>query len=294
MSKRCLIVVNPISGRLKGRRVAARLAEGLGERGVEAETISTEAPGDGRQAAEQADPGEVSAILCAGGDGTVNEVVNGLAGKGIPVALFPTGTGNVLAKEFGIRAKADAVCDAVAAGQTVELALGEVNGRRFVLFVGGGFDAAVARRFEQTRNGPVSKLSYLLPILHVLFRYPCPDIHVTVDGEPVGSSPHVLVANVRSYGGPFVMVPDAAPTADVLDICLISGKSRPALIRRGWAAFRHRLLNHHGVRHVQGRTITLRADGLAPFQVDGDFFGCDDLTVRMIDDRLTFIVPPTD
>lgn len=294
MSKRCLIVVNPVSGRSKGRRAAPRLAEGLEERGIETETVSTEAPGDGQQAAERADPAEVSAILCVGGDGTVNEVVNGLAGKDIPVALFPTGTGNVLAKEFGIRPKADAVCDAVAAGRTVELALGVVNGRRFVLFVGGGFDAAVARRFEQTRNGPVSKLSYLLPILHVLLRYPCPDIDVTVDGEPVGSSPHVLIANVRSFGGPFVMVPDADPTSDLLDVCLIGGKTRFALLRRGWGAFRQRLLSHRAVRHVQGRTINLRAGGLAPFQVDGDFFGCDDLAIRMIDDRLTFIVPPTD
>ncbi|MFW6107700.1 MAG: diacylglycerol/lipid kinase family protein, partial [bacterium] len=228
-------MVNPISGRSRGRRQAPRLARGLRDRGFEVETVATRGRGDARRAVERVEADGRSAILCVGGDGTLNEVINGLGEKDISVAVFPTGTGNVLAKELGIRPRVGAVCDAVAGGRTVGLTLGEANGRRFGLFVGGGFDAAVVEQFEKRRSGGASKLSYLIPIVKALAGYRFPEMRVTVDGEPAGTASNVLVTNTRSYGGPFELVPDADPTDGVFDVCLVSGGRRLDLVRHMWA-----------------------------------------------------------
>ncbi|MFW6108647.1 MAG: diacylglycerol/lipid kinase family protein, partial [bacterium] len=111
--RRALTVVNPIAGRGRGRAMAVRLAEALSQRGMELELAATSQAGDGRSAAGRA--GDYDLLVAVGGDGTLNEVVNGLEAD-CPVALFPLGTGNVLAKELRLPRRVDRFCEMVAQG----------------------------------------------------------------------------------------------------------------------------------------------------------------------------------
>ena len=331
MSSKCLVIVNPISGRGFGRRNAPVIEKELHRRGFDVELVWTTASGTARQTAARATRDDTAVILSVGGDGTLNEVVNGVADRGIPVALFPTGTGNVLAKEYGILCSVEQVCEMVGRGKTEMLDVGVIscgggadrnvcptgmgsvevvdNGtltlppplkgecmdgavrRRFLLFAGAGFDAAVARRMHLGRSGRISMASYVLPTLRMFVTYGFPRMRVTVDGRDVGTATGVLVANVHSYGGPFGFVREATPTDGWLDVCLMRGRGRLALIRYLWAGMWHRALRFKDTPVVRGRSVELVSEGEAPVQADGDFIGSLPVRIELLPGRLPMIVP---
>jgi len=289
--KKCLMIVNPISGLGFGRRHAPRLETLLRENDYEVQLLWTTAKGVARTAAEEADPDDVSVILSVGGDGTLNEVVNGVGDKGIPVAIFPTGTGNVLAKEYGIPHNVRRVCDMIVRRKIEKLDVGDIGGRRFLLFAGAGFDAAVAMSIYHSRTGRMSMLHYVVPTLKALFSYRFPQMHVTVDGKPAGQATCVLVSNVHSYGGPFAFLDDADPTDGLFDICLMRGRKRRDLVRYIWGGFRHRIGTFADTQILRGRSIELAAEDEAPIQADGDFIGTVPARIELLPGRLLLIVP---
>ena len=291
MTKSCLLIVNPISGQGRGRRNAPRLRALLARSGYEVELCQTSAAGAARDLAAQAVAGEIALVLAVGGDGTFSEVVNGLGDKGVPVALFPTGTGNVLAKEYRLPRTPEKACAMILRGRTKRLDVGALAGRRFGLFAGAGFDAAVAKRLHRSRRGPITMLHYAAPILGALAAYRAADISVAVDGVPAGRAASVLVANVRSYGGPLGFVPDADPTDGLLDVCLLRGRARRDLVRYLWGGVRRRLLRYPDVTRVRGRVVELRSDDDVPVQADGDYVGDLPARIEVLPARLPLIVP---
>jgi len=291
VARKCLIIVNPISGLGFGRRNAPRLEALLREAGYDVELVWTTARGSAQTAADEAAPDDVSVILAVGGDGTLNEVVNGVGDKDIPVTIFPTGTGNVLAKEFGIPFNTRRVCEMIVQGKTERLDVGRIGDRRFILFAGAGFDAAVAESLYRRRSGRISLLSYVSPTLRALFSYRFPEMEIEVDGKLVGSATTVLVSNVHSYGGPFGFLEDADPTDGIFDICLLRGRTRRDLVRYIWGGLRRRVLEYADALHVRGTTIEMRAEHDTPIQVDGDFIGTLPARIELLPARLPLIVP---
>ena len=186
MADTCLIVANPISGLGFGRRNAPRLEERLRESGYDVELIWTTESNTAREAAAAADPSQVAAILCVGGDGTLNQVVNGLGDKRIPVTIFPTGTGNVLAKEYGIPYSVPRVCDMIRRGKIELLDAGVIGGQRFVLFAGAGFDAAVAMALSESLYGVTMEQAGCSKVVQVSFREAS---DIVDDDGPGGSTP---------------------------------------------------------------------------------------------------------
>ena len=291
MPNKCLIVANPISGLGFGRRNAPRLEAQLREHGYDAELIWTTKSDTGRATAAAADPDEVAAILCVGGDGTLNQVVNGLGDKRIPVTVFPTGTGNVLAKEYGIPYSVARVCDMIRRGKTELLDVGVIGDQRFVLFAGAGFDAAVAMALSESRTGRISMLNYVAPTIKALSTYRFPEMEVVVDGELAGRATCVLVSNIHSYGGPFEFVEDADPTDGQFDICLMRGRGRWDMLRYLWGGLRGRILEYEDITHVRGAQIELTSDAAVPVQADGDYFGKLPVRIDLLHAQVPVIVP---
>ncbi len=291
MSKKCLIIVNPISGLGFGRRNAPRLQAALHASGCEADLFWTKTAGDARQAAANTNADEVSVIVSVGGDGTLNEIVNGVGDKGIPVAVFPVGTGNVLAKEYSIPCKVKDVCEMISRGKTALLDVGLIGRRRFVLFAGIGFDAAVAMTLYERRKGRICMLHYLSPTLRTFLHYPFPEIRVTVDGQATGTATTVLISNVQSYGGPFKFARGADPTDGAFDVLLLRGRSRWDVLRYFWGGLTRRILRYRDVTCLRGATIELTSDGEPPIQADGDYIGKVPAKIELLPARLPLIVP---
>lgn len=291
MPRNCLVIVNPISGLGSGRRKAPVIADLLQAHGFHVAVMETDGPGAAFRAAAEIDPAAVSLVVCVGGDGTVNEIVNGLGDKQIPVAVCPTGTGNVLAKEYTLPTSPRAVTEMILRGRIRLLDVGVMGARRFLLFAGIGFDATVALSMHRRRTGRICMLSYVWPTLKSLATYQFPVVDVTVDGQPAGTATTVIVSNVHSYGGPFGFVEDADPADGRFDICLLRGRTRFSLFRYVWGGFRRRMLRYKDVSTLRGGTIELRSAADVPVQLDGDFAGRLPARIDLLHARMPVIVP---
>jgi len=287
--RRVFAIVNPVAGRGAGRRVFEEVERGLTRLGMRVEAAVTEQAGDAREAATRAAGHDV--VVVVGGDGTLNEAINGLDAD-VPVAHCPLGTANVLAKELGIPRRVERFCEMVAAGRERTLDLGAANGQRFVSMAGAGFDAAVTAEVHAKRRGAIRMRQYVGPVLRRLAGGYLPRLRVTIDGgEPTESVGFVLVSNVRSYGGPLCVTPDALPDDGELDVCILPRGSRLRLLR-ALAAFVFRcqhLLS--GARYCRGRSIEVTADERVPYQVDGDAAGHLPATFEIIGRKLRVVVP---
>jgi len=285
-----LLIANPIAGRGAGERELRRIEPSLRSRGIDLEVAVTSQAGDA-QAAAASRAEDHEAVLVIGGDGTLNEVVNGLEADR-PVAIYPIGTGNVLAKELGLPRSIVRFCNMVQGGREHVVDIATIGDRRFVSMAGAGFDADVAADMGAGRTAGIHMAAYIGRTLRHLARYDFPRISVAVDGgEPVDSAGFVLVSNVRSYGGPFVVTPDARHDDGLLDVCLLR-RGTPLAYMAAMLAF---ILRCHraarGARYLRGRSIRLSASTPVRYQVDGDAAGFLPATIEILDRTLRFIVP---
>jgi diacylglycerol kinase family enzyme len=251
-----------------------------------------------RAVAEGAQNGTLRAVVAAGGDGTAALVVNHTP-PGVPLALLPLGTENLLAKHLRITAVPEQVCEIIQQGACVQFDAGQANDRVFLLMVGVGFDGDVVRRLHARRTGHIRHLSYTKPILASIRSYSYPELRVYCHdsdqqepGEPRVRARWVHVFNLPQYGGGIRLAPWADGRDGRLDVCTF---------RRGslW----------HGLRYLAGvllgrhrtwrdcetfATTWLRceSDEPVPYQVDGDPAGELPVDIRVLPQRLTILVPP--
>ncbi len=282
-----VLILNPISGRGKAAGIGAEVARMLAGLGHDVRLSETRAPGDARAAAGIA--AAADAIVCVGGDGTVNEVVNGMApatrgdlthrAELWPrLAVVPVGTGNVLAKELGLPRAPVEFCAMFVAGKTRRLDIGLVRppganarARRFVLMAGAGFDAQVVRTFHAKRKGTITMGQYFLHSVRELMKFRPPRIAVEADGRILTrSASFVQIANVASYGGPFLFSVGASPDDGWLRLMWFTGKTRFDVLRLFCGGFSHVPVLAGNVHFGRARTIRLLSDDRVPLQTDGD------------------------
>jgi diacylglycerol kinase (ATP) len=268
---RILIVLNPAAGNSRLSKVSA-LMNALRDCGFVCELLTTTRRGDAETFAAQADAGNCDLVISAGGDGTVNEVLNGLAMSPaqVPLAVFPLGSANVLAAELGLPADPEGFARAIATWRSKPAWLGEVNGRRFALMASVGFDAWVVRQLNPTLKRYVGRAAYGIAGLKLL-AHPVPlHYRVRIHGETIEAA-GVIVCKSRFYGGRFVVSPDAAVSAPSLYVCILPRATRSDIVR--YAA---RLADGRGLQRAAGVIIRaaqrVEIDGpeTEPVQVDGD------------------------
>jgi len=209
--KRIRIISNPASGQGRAGRKAREVMLALVERGCAVEVVETRGPGDASRIALEAR--SVDALVAVGGDGTINEVANGFpAAPHPPLGIIPSGTANVLAKEIRLPRRPAELADVISSGREIAWDEGRIRpgDRRFLLFVSAGFDAQVVHAFHKRRDGRIRMSDYLAWGVRTYMECAIPKIRVVLDGRRVADqAAWVVVSNVRSYGGPIVLTPDA-------------------------------------------------------------------------------------
>ncbi len=270
--RRLLLICNPISGGGRGRVLAPQLAAALRARGVDAEIHATTAAGDARARAERAGGEPWDGVVALGGDGTVNEVLNGMPDPARALGVFPVGTANVLAAELGLPRRIDAAADVLAAGAVRSLAIGRCGARRFLLFCGIGVDGAVVKRLHERRTGTLGKHKWAGPVLHTLWHWPRFTLRATfAGGEVLDGLSSVLVTRVRNYGGVLRLVPGISCDSGALHVLCFRTRARVAWLLHGVRGVCRSL--RASDKLLVRTTTSLRVDGDAPFQVDGDYGG---------------------
>ncbi|ABA87673.1 sphingosine/diacylglycerol kinase-related protein [Syntrophotalea carbinolica DSM 2380] len=266
-----MLIANPVAGG-RARCKIDRVVTSLQARGAAVKLVLTGARGDARKAAADARDAGFDRIVAAGGDGTLNEVINGLTPSDTPLAFIPLGTTNVFALETGIPLDLEKACALVMDGEPRRVCLGQSDGEHFLLMAGIGFDAEVVRRVNLRLKRYVGKLAYLISGLASLLRYRPRPLEVTTETGMRRQAYGVIVSNCRLYGGRFVVSPGASLYADALHVCLLRSDSRLGMLRTvSKIAAGHPLLAEEVVQ-LKAREITVRGDR-APVQVDGDYLG---------------------
>ena len=266
---RILVILNPAA---RGTR-AALLADRIRALSVMATVRLTEGPGDAEAIAERAAGSGWRAIVAAGGDGTVNEVVRGMGHSGIPFGILPVGTMNVFATELGIpRNNLSAAWEIIKQGRVHEVDLPTANGEYFVQLAGVGLDAQVVQETHPDSKKTLGPLSYLLTLAHVAARKP-PRIIVRPESGHTREGSFVLVGNGRFYGGPFVLFKGAQLDDGLLDVLVFQNQTHWDIVRYLQAIAFGAHPELHDVEYFQTPSLRLESSEHVPVEVDGELAG---------------------
>ncbi len=265
--RRILAVFNPAAGRNR-RSSFDRIVAHLKGAGCPVTVAETMHPGHAEAVAREAAT-DFDVIAAAGGDGTVNEIVNGLRGKSVALGVIPLGTANVLADEIGLSRKVGLVAHALTHGPIRPIHVGTVNGRRFVMMAGAGFDANVVNGVSLKLKKMLGPSAYVWQAAVQAFREDNAGCEVTVDGQTMPAV-SVVVCNGRRYGGPFIAAPEASLSDDVFHVVLMPGRGWINVARYGVALMLGKISKLSDVRLVVGRDVRIEGIAGRPVQADGD------------------------
>jgi diacylglycerol kinase (ATP) len=277
---RTVFLVNPASANGKtGKRwpEIGRAAQAAGLRG---EAIFSERPGQlGDLAREAADEG-ATLLVVVGGDGTVHEVVNGIAGRdGIELALIPRGTGwdfartHKIPKRLGeaLRIAKEGQVRSFDLGRATYLADGSDQTAWFANMASVGMSGAVAAKANSTTKALGAKTSYLLALGAVFARWKNVELRVRVDEEERrGLMEETIVAVGRYLAGGMMITPDAEPDDELFDVLLIGDVTKTELVRVMPKIYRGTHLPHPKGEVLRGRNVSIEADDPLPIQLDGE------------------------
>lgn len=252
--------------------------------------IETGIRGDATRIARAADPSRYDAVVAAGGDGTVNEVVNGLVGRDLPLGLVPLGTSNVLAHEIGIGSDVVRAAQSILAGRRRRIALAEADGHFCCLMVSAGYDARAIARVRPTLKRLLGEGAYYVAGAEELLAGSRRILEVELDGRRYEAS-SVIVANGRLYGGKYLCAPHADLAEPVLQTVLMQRRGRWNAARYGIALMRGRLHELPDVQTVPGTRIRILGPEGEPWQSDGDLIGRLPVTVSVVPDAIEVLVP---
>ncbi|MBM3571824.1 MAG: diacylglycerol kinase family lipid kinase [Alphaproteobacteria bacterium] len=285
------IIHNPVAG---GRRgvLLDQVVDRLRLNGHAIDLRRTTAPGDGEALARALCASEAPAdvVVAAGGDGTVNEVINGLVGGSPPLAIIPIGTANVLADELGLPRAADGLAAVIAGTRRRRIHLGQVNDRYFAMMAGIGLDAWVVDRVNPRLKRCLGKLAYVIETARRLAIWGIGPYRVVIDGTAHHCASAIL-ANGHFYGGRFVAAPEARLDAPELDVVLFPRGGRRAAIGYALALLTGGLPRRGDVKIVKARAITVAGPAGEPIQADGDRAARLPATIRAAAATLDVLVP---
>jgi len=275
--RRLLVIHNPTAGGRRARRLRAVVAR-LEARGIGVTVRPTGRRGDAEEFARSADPAEVDAVVAAGGDGTINEVINGLAahaeaGRPLPLGIVPMGTANVLAAELGLTMDVERIATAISSGRQTTIWPALANGRVFSLMAGVGLDARVVERVDPRVKRLIGKGAYVAETLVQLATRPDHRYRVTLDDGAPQEVASVIVAKGHFYGGRFICAPNARLTEPELHVCLFPRGGRLNALRYVWGVTAGRLARFPEYRVVTARRVRIEGpagDGLFADAVQGD------------------------
>lgn len=296
MARRARVILNPASGADTAPAHSSMIATALREGYDAVEIVLTAGPGDAAQAARRAVEDECGLIVAGGGDGTLNEVINGVADVGglahTRLGLIPLGTGNDFATALGIPHSVEGALSVLQNGHTRAVDLGSLNGRLFANISGGGYIAEVSAAVTPQMKTIAGKLAYLVGGAQALFEFE--PVRATVVAEPaalrVGGGLYAFaVCNARLIGGGKLIAPDALIDDGFLDVCTI--EAMPAL--EFVALLRHVAEGTHledpRVRYVKATRLTLTFDRVVKVNTDGEVLETSSCEYRVVPGGATFV-----
>ena len=283
-AKPILVIYNPAAGKGSAGKNLPQIEALLRARWIDYELVLTQGEGHALILSRQAGGAGYDVVVAAGGDGTVNECINGLMqfqpnGQARPaLGVLPIGRGNDFAFGAGIPGELKAACDALARGKRRTIDLGRVHvdehpeGRYFGNGIGLGFDAVVG--FEASRIQWLhGAASYLAAVVRTIFLYArAPVYEIVFDGQ-TQRRPFLMISimNGRRMGGAFMMAPDSQHGDGLFNLCLAGSVSQAKILGVALLFIQGKQQSHPEIQMKQARRVSIRAvDGAIPAHADGE------------------------
>jgi len=290
---RLMAVFNAHSGGGAYRRDLPLILDALRGLGYDVEERETQGPGDATRLARQGVADGFHVICVIGGDGTVNETINGLAGTDVPLAIIPTGTVNVLAMELGIPLEPPDAVGLLDTGELSWIDLGLAGDRYFALMAGVGMDAAVVASLNPVMKKAFKEAAFAVQGFANYLTKVEPLIRVT-SAERTVEGYFAVFGNSSNYGGGFGITPLADMRDGLLDVCVLKDKSFLSTIWYWTAALINAHITHPKVEYFRtekAEIITVDEGKEVLVQTDGEVAGRLPLTCRVVPRSLRVVVP---
>ena len=230
-------------------------------------------------------------IVAAGGDGTINEVVNGLAGSAAMLGLLPIGTVNVFATELGLPLHDLQSCwDIIQEGHTRLVDLPSANEKHFVQLAGVGLDAQVVKETSAAFKRNFGPLSYLISAAQIATRQP-PRLFIESENTAIEEGSFVLVGNGRNYGGPFPFFKHAVIDDGLLDVVAFKRLGYLEIIKYLQDVFFSSEIRLPEVEYFQTRRLRITSDQDVPVEVDGELVGNCPVEFQVHEKKLRVLAP---
>jgi diacylglycerol kinase (ATP) len=277
--RRARVILNPSSGRERGPEYVELLNTTLKGHFDDVGIAVTAGDGDAAHAAAMAAADGCESIFVAGGDGTLNEVMNGLATAGaldrVVVGVVPLGTGNDFAAGLDIPLDPDAALDVLLAGREIAVDLGEVNGRVFVNTSGGGFMAEVSAAVTPELKTIAGRLAYLIGGAQVLFEFEPVAASITMQPGAIQVSRSLYtfaVCNSRLVAGGRLIAPHALIDDGLLDVCLIEAMSALEFVALARKVAGGDHVDDARVLYYQAASVRIELERAVHVNTDGEVF----------------------
>ncbi len=279
-----VVILNPAARSEKARRDLKKIGSLPGCR-----LETTISPGDGRRLAAEAVAAGCRTIVAAGGDGSINDIVNGMTGSDATLGVLPIGTMNVFAAELGLPTDLLKAWDVIRAGHTRSIDLCQANEHYFVQLAGVGLDAQVVESTSQAFKNRFGPLSYVISAAQIAAKKP-PRLIVETDAGTCEGS-FVLVGNGRYYGGPLALFTDAKIDDGKLDVLIFKNLGYLDIARYLGTILMGRHTDLNDVEYFQTTHATVSSESEVPVEVDGELLGRLPVSFRIAERKLQVLVP---
>jgi diacylglycerol kinase (ATP) len=292
---RVLILFNPFAGQAYNlKQTLESAAEIWRNHGWVVELRPTQAPGDATVQAREAASKGFDVVVAAGGDGTVNEVMNGLVGTSTALAVLPIGTVNIWARELGLSMDLRRAAAAFLQAQIEQIDVGKAGTRHFLLMAGIGFDAAVTAIINPREKKMLGAIAYVKQALQLAWCFQGIKSHIRVDGKRIrGRVLLVVIGNSQLYGGVVKLTAHAVVNDGLLDVCIIKGRSMLVAPLRLMSVFTRRYNRDPKVEYYRAQKVQIKGKKTFPVQIDGDYLGNTPMIFEVVPGGVRVLVPPS-
>lgn len=282
-----LVILNPAARGERAKRWRARI-ESIARGSV---VCATSRSGEAETLARHAAQEGFEKIVAAGGDGTINEVVNGIAGSNAALGLLPMGTVNVFAMELGLPANNLGRCwDIIQSGHTRLVDLPSANKKHFVQLAGVGLDAQVVKETSLALKRSLGPLSYLISAAQIAARKP-PRLFIESENASIDEGSFVLVGNGRLYGGPFPFFKHAVIDDGLFDVVVFKRLGYLEIIKYLQNVFFSSDIRVPEIEYFQTRHLRVTSDQDVPVELDGELVGNCPVEFRVQERALRVLTP---
>ena len=294
--KSALIIINPVSPNLPARRHLREAAAWLKAQGWRADWAFTRWAGEATRIAGRAVGEGRDLVAVCGGDGTISEAINGLAGSQTPLAVIPAGTANVWAKEVGLPRRPIDALQVALYGQARRMDLGRAGagqeGRYFFLMAGVGLDGQIAASLPLQVKRYLGATAYAIAAVRESLRFRGQQVRLLLDGEPCETRLMMMVVgNTRNYAGVAQVTARACANDGLLDVCLFPGEGPLDIILHTLRVIANAHLRASSVLYRRVRRVELPEESVLPVQLDGDFCSAYPTLFEVAPAALTVMLP---